>query len=104
MGVLPAGFSVLDSAVDVWIPLGLDPHDARTAGMHFLTVIARLKPGVELDRARTEMDVIGSRLEQANPALDKGWRPSLFPLRERTGGQRAAGAAGIDGGGGVSAG
>ena len=82
VGVLPAGFSVLDSAVDVWIPLGLDPHDARTAGSHFLIVIARLKPGVGVDRARTEMDLIGSRLEQANPALDKGWRPSLVPLRE----------------------
>ena len=82
VGVLPAGFSVLDSAVDVWIPLGLDPHDARTAGSHFLTVIARLKPGVGVDRARTEMDLIGSRLEQANPALDKGWRPALVPFRE----------------------
>jgi putative ABC transport system permease protein len=28
------------------------------------------------------MDIIGSRLEQANPALDKGWRPVLVPLRE----------------------
>ncbi len=82
VGVLPAGFSVLGSPVDVWIPLGLDPHDARTAGMHFLTVIGRLKPGVEMDRARTEMDLIGDRLEQANPALDRGWRPSLLPLRE----------------------
>ena len=82
VGVLPPGFSVLGSAVDVWIPLGLDPHDVRTAGMRFLTVIARLNPGVEMGRAQTEMDVIGSRLEQANPALDRGWRPSLFPLRE----------------------
>jgi putative ABC transport system permease protein len=82
VGVLPAGFSVLDSAVDVWIPLGLDPHDAHTAGMRFLTVIARLNRGVEMGRAQTEMDVIGNRLEQAHPALDRGWRPSLFPLRE----------------------
>jgi putative ABC transport system permease protein len=28
------------------------------------------------------MDTIGSRLEQANPALDRGWRPSLVPLRD----------------------
>jgi putative ABC transport system permease protein len=81
-GVLPAGFSVLDSAVDVWIPLGLNPHDVHAAGMRFLTVIGRLKPGVEIDRARIEMDTIGRRLEEANPALDRGWRPSLFSLRE----------------------
>ena len=82
VGVLPAGFSVLNSAVDVWIPLGLSPNDAVTPGMHFLTVIGRLKPGVEMGRARTEMDVIGSRLERANPVQDQGWRPSLVPLRE----------------------
>jgi putative ABC transport system permease protein len=82
VGVLPAGFSVLDSAVDIWIPLGLDPHDAHAAGMRFLTVMARLKPGVGVDRTRTEMDMIGSRLEQANPAMARGWRPSLVPLRE----------------------
>jgi putative ABC transport system permease protein len=82
VGVLPAGFSVLNSAVDVWIPLGLSPHDAVTPGMHFLTVIGRLKAGVEIGRARTEMDVIGSRLERANPVQDQGWRPSLVPLRE----------------------
>jgi putative ABC transport system permease protein len=81
-GVLPAGFSVLDSAVDVWIPLGLNPHDVHAAGMRFLTVIGRLKPGVEIGRARIEMDTIGRRLEEANPALDRGWRPSLFSLRE----------------------
>ncbi len=28
------------------------------------------------------MDMIGSRLEQANPAMARGWRPSLVPLRE----------------------
>jgi putative ABC transport system permease protein len=82
VGVLPPGFSVLGSTVDVWIPLGLDPHDARTAGMRYLTVVARLNPAVGIGRAQTEMDLIGSRLEQANPALDRGWRPSLFPLRE----------------------
>jgi putative ABC transport system permease protein len=82
VGVLPAGFSVLGSAVDVWVPLGLDPHDVHVAGLRFLTVIARMKPGVEIDRAQTEMNVIASRLEQANPALDRGWRPSLFSLRE----------------------
>jgi putative ABC transport system permease protein len=82
VGVLPAGFSALGSAVDVWMPLGLNPNDAHAAGMHFLSVIGRLKPRVELERAQTEMDVIGSRLEQANPALERGWRPSLSPLRD----------------------
>lgn len=82
VGVLPAGFSVLDPAVDVWTPLGLDTSDPRVAGARNLIVVARLKPGVGIDQARTEMETIGNGLERSNPALDTGWRPSLFPFRE----------------------
>ena len=28
------------------------------------------------------MDAIGARLDQANPALNSGWRPALYPFRE----------------------
>jgi putative ABC transport system permease protein len=82
LGVLPAGFSVFDPNIDIWLPLALDPEDARSAGNRFLTVVARLKPGVSPDRARAEMETVGSRLEAANPALDRGWRPALVPFRE----------------------
>jgi len=86
LGVLPAGFAVFDPNIDVWLPLALDPEDARTANSRFLTVVARLKAGVPLERARAEMETIGSRLETANAALDRGWRPALVPLREELAG------------------
>ncbi|MBZ5617936.1 MAG: ABC transporter permease [Acidobacteriia bacterium] len=82
LGVLPAGFSLLDPAVDVWLPLGLNANDARTAGLRNLMVVARLKAGVGIDQARTEMETIGSGLERSNPELNTGWRPSLFPFRD----------------------
>ncbi len=44
--------------------------------------VARLKPGVTLDQAKTEMDVIASRLEQAYPATNKGVGKKLVPLHE----------------------
>jgi putative ABC transport system permease protein len=81
-GVLPRGFRLLDSAADVWIPLGLDPGDARAASGRSLTVLARLRPGATLAQARAEFEAIGDRLAQADPALNRNWRPSLFPLRE----------------------
>ena len=31
LGVLPEGFSALASGVDLWLPLALDPDDARAA-------------------------------------------------------------------------
>jgi putative ABC transport system permease protein len=82
VGVLPAGFSILDPAVDIWVPLGLNTSDPRVAGARSLMVVARLKPGVGIDQARIEMETIGSGLERSNPALNTGWRPSLFPFRE----------------------
>jgi len=82
VGVLPAGFAILDSAVDVWLPLGLNTADARVAASRYLFVVARLKPDVTIEQARSEMETIGGRLEQAHPAQNTGWRPSLYSFRE----------------------
>jgi putative ABC transport system permease protein len=85
-GVLPRGFQVLDAPVDIWMPLGLDPSDARTAHSRFLIVMARLRPGATLAQARAEMATIGDRLEREDPALNRGWRPSVYSLREQLAG------------------
>jgi len=82
LGVLPAGFAVLDPQVDIWVPLGLNPGDTRAAAGRGLTVIARMKPWVEIARTKSEMDAIGAMLEAANPALNTGFRPSVFPFRD----------------------
>ncbi|MDR3698886.1 MAG: ABC transporter permease [Candidatus Sulfopaludibacter sp.] len=86
VGILPAGFSLLEPDVDLWLPLGLNPNDPRRFGARSLKVIARLKPDVSLEQADREMDTIGSRLEAANKALNAGFRPSLFPIREELSG------------------
>jgi putative ABC transport system permease protein len=82
VGVLPAGFSVLDPLTDVWLPLGMDPYDPHSATARMLTVVARLKPGVDLAEARSEMAGIGALLERSNPALNSGWRPAIHTFRE----------------------
>lgn len=82
VGVMPAGFRVLDTDADVWFPLGMDPGDTRVTRRRSLIVMARMRPGITLERVRAEMDTIGVRMDQAAPGLDRGWRPSVFPLRE----------------------
>jgi putative ABC transport system permease protein len=82
VGVLPGGFGVLDPSVDVYVPLGLNANDPHFAGARMLMVIARLKPGATLDQAKNEMETIGARLEQSNPAVNRGWRPNLFPIQD----------------------
>jgi putative ABC transport system permease protein len=86
LGIMPPGFSELSSGVDIWLPLALDPGDARAANLRYLEVIARLAPGVGIERARSDMQAIAVRLAAENPALDKGWRPVLVPVREEVAG------------------
>ena len=82
LGVLPAGFAVVQPGVDIWLPLALDAADAAASSGRTLMVVARLKPGVAVEKATSELDAIGGGLEQANPVLNSGWRPSVYPLQE----------------------
>jgi putative ABC transport system permease protein len=70
IGVMPAGFEYPFRAEhrDFWEPLsdrplpGSDQRDNRS-----YEVIARMKPGVTIEQARTELDTISRRLEQQYP-------------------------------------
>ena len=89
VGVLPPAFAVMEAGVDVFIPLSLNPGDARANDGRFLIVFARRR--APLDQVRAELDSVGARLEQAMPALDQGWHPSAFELDdELVGGVRQA--------------
>ncbi len=59
IGVMPEDFTHRNA--DVYVPLArkLDP---ATRGSHFLTVYARMKPGVTVERAATEMRAVGQTL------------------------------------------
>jgi putative ABC transport system permease protein len=69
IGVMPAGFHYPGDS-EVWTTPERDvpapPVDigdvTQNRGLHYLTVIARLAPGVTLSRARGEMDTIADRL------------------------------------------
>jgi putative ABC transport system permease protein len=49
----------------------------------FLSVVARLKPGVPLGAAEAEMKAIAARLEIEDPEHDKGCTSEVLPLREQ---------------------
>jgi putative ABC transport system permease protein len=72
----------LPSGVDLWVPLAMDlAQTGRRAD--FLLVLARLKPGVNLDQARADMNTITARLQQQYPETNSGWRADLVPLQEQ---------------------
>lgn len=62
VGVLPGGFSFGDQA-DVWMPLRLDAEEAPR-GLHFLAVVAKLRPGLGLEPARAEAEPIAARFRE----------------------------------------
>ncbi|MEO6865400.1 MAG: ABC transporter permease, partial [Gemmatimonadaceae bacterium] len=60
VGVMPATFN-FPASTDVWVAAPVDLGPTRTA--HNLRVAARLRPGVTLDHARTDLGLIYSRLK-----------------------------------------
>jgi len=57
-----------EQAQNFWIPMSFTAGWAGVRTAHVLGVIARLKPGVTIEQAKTEMDTIGARLAQEYPA------------------------------------
>lgn len=87
VGVAPKGFSFPPEAtIDVWTAYPEAALNAITdrAGRGF-RVGAKLKPGVSLREAQSEMDTIAARLEQQYPE-DKGYGVTLQPMREAVAG------------------
>jgi predicted permease len=55
IGIMPAGFDLLDQRVDVWQPLQLAPALRQFRASHFLSVVGRLKNDVDRDQAEAEL-------------------------------------------------
>ncbi len=67
IGVMPPDFRFPDREVAFWIPARFGPDDYSDRKNSYLRVIARLKPGVSIQQARAEMDVIGRSIEREYP-------------------------------------
>ena len=68
----------------MWLPLALDRAKPNNRGNHYLEVLARLKPGVTLPQASTDLDTVAQNLS-AQFALfypkDSGFGLYLRPLQ-----------------------
>ncbi|HEX7122416.1 MAG TPA: ABC transporter permease [Gemmatimonadaceae bacterium] len=90
VGVMPPSFhDFFNRRADVWVPLALGPEefadDRRT--YEWLSLIARLKPGVTVDRARQEMAAFAERLKQDYPNnYARTWTLKVETLVEKNAG------------------
>jgi predicted permease len=82
-GVMPAGYAdPLVASVDAWLPGDLrEGFDITQANNHYLSVIARLRPGVTIEQAQGELDILGAQLAVRYPQ-GRDIRARLYPLKE----------------------
>ena len=80
VGIMPAGFTY-PGDTEAWTAFPLDPA-AQARENRFVQVVTRLKPGVSLSQAQTEMDTISQRLAQNYVETNTGWSVQLTELRE----------------------
>jgi putative ABC transport system permease protein len=97
VGIMPMGFQFLDDTegagggVDLWKPAAFTPQQLNNRGSHYLTVAGRLKPGVTLAQARSDIDTITARIAADHPDHAKDLRANVFSIRDQlTGGVRPA--------------
>jgi predicted permease len=80
LGILPAD-RAFPAWADVWTPLSLmEPMLQSTRQYHPLEVIGRLKPGVTVQQAQIEMQMIARRLAGAYPATNRSVGALVAPL------------------------
>jgi putative ABC transport system permease protein len=83
IGVMPADFQ-RSGTTELWAPMAFADDDKApdNRGAHYINVIGRLKPGVTLEQAQSEMDVIASQFAKQYPDSNKGWGVKVFRLTD----------------------
>ena len=86
IGVMPANFgwhiqkgTQVSKPADIWSPFQIT-NDFRGRRGRFASSVARLKPGVTIQQAQTEMDTIAARLAQQY-TFNTNWGVNVVPLR-----------------------
>src|SRR5882762_6125146 len=95
VGIAPKNFgffvkqgTLTGNKPQLWSPWALPAEfrEHKPVG-RFMTVVARLKPGVTPKQAQTEVSTIAARLEQQYPDYDGHWGVNVVPLRQQISGE-----------------
>src|SRR5262249_45368545 len=87
VGILPAAFQ-FPRRVELWTPLGHKAEWTEQRGWHpGMYVIGRLKPGVEIPAARSDLEIVAARLAKEYPNTNEGKSITLMAFQERREGQ-----------------
>lgn len=93
VGVMPNGFQFptkdllpelqsLAKPVEVWVPLSISDASWTARGSRFLHAVGRLKPGVTIEQANSDLNVIATRLAQQYEQ-NSGWTAKVISLQDQ---------------------
>jgi predicted permease len=91
VGVLPAGFRLNREVIptvggiekpDIFLPMPAEAKDPTNYGSENYNILARLKPGVSMDAAQSDIAIIAARLRQEKHR-DPSFTISVVPLTEQ---------------------
>jgi len=68
---MPGSFDPMLSKSKIWVPAAFTAEDLRNHDNHYLDIFARLKDGVSLAQASSEINVLAARQRQRYPLDDK---------------------------------
>src|SRR5688572_6468637 len=86
VGIMPPGYDVHDEKVLVWLPLTLDPANPGNRGGHFLYLVGRLKDGITIQQAKSDVETMlqqwGTLNSKTHVPDDKNHRIRLDGLQQ----------------------
>lgn len=82
IGVMPPTFMFRNREHDFWTPMSFTPAEMAQRDSHYLWVVARLAPGVTVERAREDMNDVAARLAREYPESNARIGSVVVPLQE----------------------
>ena len=92
VGVMPKDFFFGDRKnSDYWVPMAFTPEQWARRQSHFLTVVARLKPGVTKQQAQKDMERVAADLQKQYPESNAKLGAVVVPLQQDYAGDARSG-------------
>ena len=84
IGVLPKGFQFARLGdVSIWAPIDRLDRSRQQRGNHWLNIVGRLRDGVTVSAASSDMSAIMAQLARVYPATNIGRDSQVIPLRDQ---------------------
>jgi predicted permease len=80
VGVMPARMPYPSSGTDIWVPMAFSDEERLRRSSHYLRIVGRLRPDVDLEFVQNDLTRIVTRLEEDYPRTNTGYGLSAEPI------------------------